>query len=185
MKKLLGFLIILTSFHVNAAELVRGLVRVNANNEAYLEIDGKTSQSYLIRAKNETAAELKRLKTDDYLVGTGNIINDEEIFLENISYVGLTEILGLWKSNYDFMDFENFSRVKFYDYVDATKVGSVTLNYTLTPAKGQSWRVYFTDGNSVTLATLILDSDKAQLTIFNSQTGQIERTLNLTRINSR
>lgn len=91
---------------------------INIQNGQY-SLQGKfnkniTSNLKIIATTNSAAKTLSLLKSGDYINAFG-IVADKVFFLSEINHVGLTDLLGWWKTKdwtvYQIYDFDHFQRL--------------------------------------------------------------------------
>jgi hypothetical protein len=165
---------------------------VSKKENGYVLVEEKTSKRYDLRALNsETIESLKHLKHYDYISGYGEVKDNQIVLLESIDYVGLRRLLGLWHSADNVLNFVSFRSVKVVEQLQF--IGDLgildvfkesTYDYAISPGSGGSWRVFFSDSDSVILASLTLSakSDEARLELYDSSTGDITKELVLRKV---
>ena len=184
MKFLLGIILVLLTGSLTYAGSISGFILVHQDQVSLVEIS--TNQTYPVRiTKVETLDSLKKMKNMDFIQGQGEIINNE-VLLDSIDFVGLQKLLGLWASNTNsFLDFKDFSKVVSYQAVFDMQLPRTSLHYSIAPSSGTDWKIFFTDSSAVLLASLVLVDQKATLKFYDLASGQITKTVELTRVSQR
>ena len=186
MKFLLGMIVILLSSSFAFADSLSGMVLIHDDQVSLVEFG--SNQTYPVRVtKVETQDSLKKLKNLDFIQGQGEIMNNE-VLLDSIDFVGLKQLLGLWASNTNsFLDFKDFSKVVSYQSQSTfdIQMPRTSLRYSIAPSSGTDWKIFFTDSSAVLLASLVLVDQKATLKFYDLSSGNITKTVELTRVPQR
>ena len=162
------------------ADNLSGLINIE-NNKFFLLSENSTKLE--VKPLNQTTSlNLQRLNTGDFLMGTGEILNGN-IVLQSIDFVGLKKLLGLWSSPTSWLNFESFSSVTVLFPNDIRPTSkSVTLQYSISPANQNTWRIFFSDEKSVALAILKLKEGTAEIQFLNSNTGEPSKLIELEKV---
>jgi hypothetical protein len=160
---------------------VGGFVAIDRDQYTY--IDMQTNRRYTIRpVKSDTVESLKKLKNLDYFQGQGEL-QGNVLLLDTIDFVGLRRLLGLWTADAtSILDFQDYSKVIVYRTFLNVATPRAALQYSIAPASGADWRIFFTDENSVVLASLVLQDARATLKFFDLNSGSVVKTVELTRL---
>lgn len=181
MQKLL-FLIVfaLTAGIRTEAASISGFILTDRDQFFFVPSDRNIK--YQIKALTQGAIEgLKKLQSTDFVQGQGEF-RDRELLLESIDFVGLRRLLGVWTAGaQSIFDFQDYSRVVVYKSFFNVMAQKARLQYTVAPSYGDDWRVFFTDENSVVLATLAFTGQHAVLQFIDVETGDYTKTIELTR----
>jgi hypothetical protein len=156
----------------------RGYVFLAAGN--YYFSDEVSLKSFLIEPADETVrADLLKLKSFDTLIGTASLSSKQTMILESIDFVALRRLVGVWRGSQSLVNFSDLSRVSIYFHPTDE---SSSYRYALAPADGNSWRIFFSDQSSVVLGDLEVQESEANIQLYDSQTGELTRTLYLKKI---
>lgn len=128
-------------------------------------------------ASSLIAHDLSKLKSFDSLVGSGYFTDNNRLVLESIDFVALRRLLGLWKANSAVVNFVDYTRVNFRLPNALTQY-----NYAMTPAPGNSWRIFFTDSSSVVLGAVAIEERTAKIEIYDPHTGEVSQRLELQKV---
>ena len=176
--------IILLSSVSGFAETIHGTISIDQG--IYYITPLKSTKRFMLKSTSIDAAEqIKRLKNKDFLVGNGDI-KDTYIVLLSVDFVGLRELIGVWMDELEtsLFNFHDFSNVSLY-YPGGTKLVLIDrLQYSIAPGSNDEWKVFFTDANHVRLATLSLEKNQASLQFYDTQSGEISKTVELERVSS-
>lgn len=176
------FMTFIQSSLPSAADTFAGFIN-QKDNQIYL-IQGEANLTFPLRSLNQTTSQnLSKLTQGDFMVGHGDLINNE-IILSSIDFVGLKKLLGVWVTSqlYSWVDFKDFTTVTTFlpNATGSKKV--VRLKYSITPSEDKSWKVFFSDDNSIVLASLFLYADSAVLKFYDSENGNVSETIQLQKI---
>ena len=149
-------------------------------------------------------SSLLDLKSGDFVVVSGEFVDknldgiDDEIRVDAIESVGLTQLIGSWRnSNWDVVRFEDFNSLSLYRpksrsgalpgaHADLAKLKD--LSYTLAPEKGASYSIFLAEKNSLSVPApvyvghLDVKADSLQLEIFDPKTGHSSEVLFLSPV---
>ena len=183
------FLAAVSSFG-QTAENFEGFVSRDSRGLTF--ITSEPTKTYQLKAASRIVGkQLSKLSNLDAVRGSGKLVNGDTLMLETIDFVGLHRILGAWSSPKYLFNFKTFAEVTLIPtYPRALPVtnpfGSGELKYTITPADGDLWKVFFSNTSSVTLATLKLVSpQQIVITFFDEETGQEKNSILLTRMRTK
>jgi len=131
-----------------------------------------------LRAFNsQTTGDLLRLSTGDLLAATGEY-SGSTFVVTSVDFVGLQELLGVWLSGNNMVNFESFTSVKAH-LSTMKKPLSFSMTYSLSPGETNSWRVFFSDKNDVLLGSLTLKKNTAALQFIDAETGETSKVIEL------
>lgn len=161
--------------------------RVFFQNLKPLLVDPTENRYYLLIGTTQaTDAVLKKLKHGDFIsvegqkTKTGNTIN-----VESINYVGLKSLLGIWVGDDDYCYiFDSFTEFSIAPLVKGKKcTPPTTPSYTyLASPSVQSWLLLISGQRNIYVGDLTFIGPRdAQIQLFDSETGDILRTLRLRR----
>lgn len=181
MTKVLLFLItsILAIASANAAS-ISGLVK--KQNESYYFLKTESSTPILIRpTKSEVINSLKKLSNFDFFQGQGSEINGI-LALDSVDFVGLQSLLGVWSGNESSVfEFKSFQKLVTYKQFLNFLIPSEKIDYSIAPSSGADWKIFFTNIDSVLLASLTISKKRAVLRFYDLETGDISKLIELTR----
>jgi len=137
----------------------------------------------------EIKLQLSKLKSGDFLSIEG-VMDDKQsvLYVNSVNYVGLKDLIGNWVGDdeycYQFIDFYVMS---IYNKNDKNKcdfaINSLAreFSYFINPAY-PDWSALLSDNDSSYLMDLTLDSkNSAQLSLYDSQSGDIIRQIRIRR----
>lgn len=155
---------------------IKGYLVLESDPYRFIEVD--TLKSYKLRISTDIAKQaVAKLKNFDGISGVAVLYDEETLLLESVEFVGLRRLLGKWKSPTEVFQFVDYNRLQ-------VKTGpkKVEMTYALSPGFGNSWRLFFTDENSVTLGSLEIQNENAEIQLYDSENGSILKTVPLTRV---
>ncbi|MEZ0391003.1 MAG: hypothetical protein ACAH59_02230 [Pseudobdellovibrionaceae bacterium] len=159
---------------------IRGFVYQDKNGYSLIDPETLTSSPILTKSR-DVERELKKLANFDSLLGSGTFSEKEKskaLNLETIDFVALRRLLGFWKSADDsLVNFIDYQRVSF-----TVKGSRVEYCYVMTPSNGKFWRILLTDQTSVVLGSVLVENDKAEIEIYDTDTGDTTQRFNLQRV---
>ena len=114
----------------------------------------------------------------------------------SVDFIGLKRLLGYWWTTEGFLDVRTFSLMNFYDRpgssVSAGDLPNVaprtdsikkSYQYSVTPSSGVEWVVFLNDKETVYFTQVTFQGANAQMKVYNSESGALEKTINLLRLN--
>lgn len=158
----------------------------------------KTSFTFLNKSDNQTyqvtgaspliATYLAKLSDGDFVSVDGSRDVDQSILTVNsINYVGLKSLIGTWYGNNDFCYvFKNNT-----DFSSSRRSGrrcaptnDFSYTYLLNPdSRSQSWVMLVSGEYQSYVGVLkIINAASARLLLYNSESGEVMNSLNLTRM---
>lgn len=184
----MAFLLILAFFSANSfAAQFEGFLTTYKSQLAISE--KQTKKKYYITVFSiEIEQQLAKLKPNDFISFDGFInlaTNTVEVF--SINYVGLRDLLGSWSSDDIYCyEFTNFTEMAIYIRSRDSKCGSKNVNlvskkkfmtYTINPASS-GWLILMS-GDSASYAgdLTIKNSRRIDLSLYDSETGDILRKI--------
>ena len=166
------------------ARPISGFVSVEGSQTYFIE-HGTTPKYAIKPNKLEVIESLKKLGSFDFFQGQGELINGE-LLLDSIDFVGLRSLIGLWSvDRQSLFDFQDFQKVIIYKSFFNLMTPRAQLHYSIAPSAGTDWKIFFTDENSVILASLILSNDHATLRFYDLENGEVYKKVELTKIPKR
>lgn len=147
-------------------------------------IDSTSHVSFKLRSNNDFINQhINKLKTGDYLSVDGiKISSENSIDIKSINYVGLKSLLGIWFSDddtcYIFNSHTSFSISKI---VNGTCLTPRSMHYTYLINPGfNTWVMLISGQYSSYLGEVTIKNSKsAQIQLYDSETGDILKSLNL------
>ena len=182
---MLTFLVLSLTSLMSQALPLYGFLSIE-NGQPYF-IESRTSARMLIRpTKVDVIESLKKLSNYDSFQGQGEVNNNGELMLDSIDFVGLRSLIGLWSAEQrSIFEFQDFQKVLVYNPVFSVMTPRTQLQYSVAPSAGNEWRIFFTNENSVVLASLSLQEQRALLRFYNMDTGEVLKHLELTKVSKR
>lgn len=171
-----------------AAETFSGtFVKISTPN---LWIGIKTDQNHtypLTSSQSEVQDIFEKLSNGDYISGQGEIRGSPStLHVLNIDFIGLQTILGMWWTNYGFLEVKNFSKMSFYVQPNSETPHKAILKknyqYSVGPSSTADWFLFLTDNAGVYLTSVYLRGHYGQMKVYNSETGAIDKVIEMTRI---
>lgn len=168
---------------------IKGLLAVE-NESYFIQLQGVNQR---LRAKTADAmvqARLECLGHGDFISGTALRLNQEDVVISSINYVGLRKLIGTWRNTNEIFKFTDFKTFYYWNFNRNT--GSNTLrgpfafHYAISPygdtPKQCHWKIFFIDSTSVILGSLEwIDDDQIQILLYDSDTGEISTSKRLIR----
>ncbi len=193
MRVLFFVLTLVSSAMAVAAQPVSGII-IRKGQDILLQSNDSCSY-YRIETKNPDAqASLDKLSPGDSLTASGLFDKTACIaVVDSVDYVGLKRLLGLWISKEGLISVHDFNTLSFYpesktdlkrvfEKPDDFSVGkSVQYKYSVTPSDGKEWVVFLSDDESTTFATIQFSKDLAIMKLYDSDNGNVTKTLILSR----
>lgn len=179
MIRMLSFFVMMSlSFSAIAAQ-ISGFFTNFSGQYSLTTID--QGKKITLRAFNtQTTADLSRLKTGDLLSASGEYSGDVFV-VTHVDFVGLRELLGVWLSGNNIMNFQSFTNVTAH-LINLDKPVSVSMTYSLSPGETNSWRIYFSDKNDIILGTITIKKNTAALQFVDTETGEMSKVIELKKI---
>ncbi len=169
------------------AEPIIGKLRKRGSKDPLELILSETKKVVAIDGRPEILGYLRSLNSGDSISGAGRFSNDgKKVYLESLDRVGLRQILGAWQStSREIFEFKNYDTLNVYvptvkDDGDIALVQTRSLKYVLTPEKAKHFSIFMSDRTGhVRLGFLQLDKRKMEMTLTDSNTGQINEKISL------
>lgn len=156
----------------------------------YLRVNDKCPR-YLISSKSEDASQsIRKLSNGDTITATGLLdLETCTAVVETIDYVGLKKMLGYWYSEQGIMTVRDYTSLSFYPInirglqqsSDFRTADPINYRYSVTPSEGREWVVFLSDDTSTTFATIQFKNDNATMKIYDSENGNVKKTLRLSK----
>nr|BFD59468.1 hypothetical protein CKG001_15750 [Bdellovibrio sp. CKG001]BFD62848.1 hypothetical protein BdHM001_15290 [Bdellovibrio sp. HM001] len=188
--RILLFVLILISGSVGfSARPLSGTIERDITG-TYLRADSACVR-YLVESESQdTEANIRRLSTGDTVTASGVLDpNSCVAYIESVDYVGLKKMLGYWHSSDGLLTVRDFNSLSFYpisvkDFQkgqDYAIIDPITYRYSVTPSTGKDWVLFLSDATSTTFATIRFNKSRATMKIYDSETGNVTRTLHLSK----
>lgn len=188
--RFLVFVLILISGSVAlSARPISGTVERDISG-TYLRADSACVRYLVISTNSDTELSLRKLSTGDTLTASGKLSADNcTASIESIDFVGLKKMLGYWHSSDGLISVQDFTSLSYYpinlkDFQNGrtyAEVQPVNYRYSITPTSGKEWVLFLSDRNSTTFATIRFSKSRATMRIYDSENGNITRTLRLNK----
>lgn len=175
-----------------AVQPVAGFIE-RKGQDIYLQAND-ACPSYRIETKSSDAqTALEKLSPGDHITATGIYDKDTcQASIESVDYVGLKRMLGTWISRQGVISVHDFNTLSFYpgsntelkasrNYDDFEPVKPVDYKYSVTPSDGKEWVLFLSDSESTTFATIQFSKEIAIMKIYDTDNGNVTKTLILTR----
>jgi hypothetical protein len=131
---------------------------------------------------------LARLDNGDFVSGNGTLdTTNKKISVQSIDYVGLQKLLGPWVGTDGTIVFKDYTTMRFIprfrDLTLDTRLARYQreFRYSVSPKDSNEWALFMSDSMNTTFATVEFTKNKIILKIFESESGNIVRTLKLER----
>ncbi|MEN0057340.1 MAG: hypothetical protein AAGB31_00790 [Bdellovibrio sp.] len=183
-------LIVITSSFASAFQSLSGTV-TRTSSDLYIVISNAHCSRYLLVGANEDADNsIRKLSAGDILTASGTLHESTcKASLTSVDYVGLKKLLGYWYSNEGIFTVRDFNYMSFYpmniknaqsdpEYYTGDPI---SYRYSITPSEGKEWVMFLSDKESTTFATLQMYRGYATMRIYDSDTGQMKKTLRLSK----
>jgi hypothetical protein len=140
---------------------------------------------------NDVNQNLKKMDAGDLITATGTLDTDKcTADVNSIDYVGLKKMLGVWYSDEGLFTVTDYSNLSYYplsskdlppsnNTTDFQKLQPINYQYSMTPSDGAEWVIFLTDKTQTSLATIKVSAFAATMKIFDSQNGNVLKTLYL------
>lgn len=184
MKSVRHFLLVLFCLFFSSPLMAVTIVGlVHSTPSGYYLIDNENGIQRKLHPGNQQVIDtLARLKSADFISGNGDFINGEYV-LENLDFVGLSELIGTWVSPHgSWMKFNSFSNLSVYTLTEERVAHRANLHYSIAPDSGHEWKVFLSDAKEVILASLLLKNNQASLKIYNSDSGEVVKVIELRKL---
>jgi hypothetical protein len=203
-KQILSFCVLTAVTSFVALFVFAGQANADSIN-GFIQLQAGSSDIYLLIKPDQPAlkiqtltpalmTDLQNLKTGDFIVGRGTLPTaistpDQQnvVQLESIESVGLTELLGSWRSdNWEVFEFKDFTQLNLYQPTPnlsgpaLQKTGQ--FQYVLAPDQGDRYSIFLSDDHSIQVGSIEFNSTGIALTVFDSQTGKVSQNISLSPI---
>ena len=172
----------------NTCQVIRGQM---INDGPFFDLRLKTDalEVYKINGHPSLMANLRKLKTGDFIVATGDL-TATTANLDSLQTVGLQELLGLWRSSrWELFEFQDFSRLNLYltrgdTQSDFSFSRIHELAYAVTPENNSDYSIFISDNlKKVMAGSLHISGTGADeiltLTLLDPATGQVAEKISL------
>lgn len=189
MRFLVFVLILISGSAALSARPLSGTVERDISG-TYLRADSACVRYLVISKNSDTELSLRKLSTGDTLTASGLLDPDScTAVVESIDFVGLKKMLGYWHSSDGLISVRDFNSLSFYpismkDFQNGqtyAEIQPVTYRYSMTPTSGKEWVLFLSDSSSTTFATIRFNKSRATMRIYDSETGNITRTMHLSK----
>lgn len=191
MRFLILVLSLLASHSTFANQPIYGVISRDATTLSIVTNNTQCSNFVISTSSKEASSAVKKLSHGDSLTATG-LLNSQDCTasIESIEYVGLRKMLGKWYSPEGIIDVRNFNLLSYYPvsiniprygYATISSVRPIEYRYSVTPTDGKEWVLFLSDRTSTTFATIKLERGSAIMKFYDSDNGEITKTLYLSR----
>lgn len=135
-------------------------------------------------------SDLRKLSSGDFVVGRGTIqVQQKTARLESIETLGLRQLLGSWKSSrWEVYEFRDFNRMTLY--IPAVRNYSLAIavplkkaqefSYFLAPEQDNRYSIFLmAEDKTITTGSIEVQDGRIQLSVIDSQTGEIRENISL------
>jgi hypothetical protein len=169
---------------------VKGKIAISGGYYFFLPEGSKQAYSIVV-TDSLVRARLSCLKDGDQISGLGSRIEPDRLYLRSIDYVGLRDLVGVWRNEHEVYEFIDFRKIYYWDFRYSKRIlrAPLTFHYALSPY-GESydhcaWKIFLMDANSVILGSLEWSAeDQIHLQLYDSDTGEVTSTKHLIRSNN-
>lgn len=162
-----------------AVESFSGFIVQNGSQRS---LKTKTNQFVLTTENSDVRVQLLKLRSNDFISGIGHSLSTGIVRLDTIDFVGLSNFLGTWASSMGIFQVQDFSSLSLYSAGQVSKPKPASLNYSITPADGNSWGMFLTDTDRIYFSKLVVAESRASIRFFDTQTGAFKREVMLSKI---
>lgn len=158
------------------------------------------SESSLMRVYSQVPllqSSLRQLKNDDFVSGLGEV-KAEGLNLRTLDYIGLTQMLGRWIGESDFLIIPSFSELSWVaddrrwippsDIFDSwfkaffqRNLDVTTYIYSVHPSAQSGFKVFLSDEVKTHLAEVDVSERHLRLRVFDSESGEVISRLRFSR----
>ena len=167
--------------------LIKGRVVVDGGYYR-LRPDGTNRTLTILTGESVVRSRLGCLKNGDFLSGTASAMSEHSVTLRSIDYVGLKDLFGTWRNQYEVFKFEDFRNFFYWNFlrVPASNQGPFAYHYALSPfgeSKQQClWKIFIIDNSGVTMGSLEWAAeDQIYLQIYDPDSGEVSSSKHLLR----
>lgn len=155
----------------------------------YLSVETGRVKFILAPLSREIKTQISKLKTGDFLSFEGYIDEKNSTFyVVSVNFVGLKDLLGNWVGDDEYCyKFKNFSTLGIYNKTENQKC-DFSVNFLVREfsyfinSSELDWSVLLSDDEGSYLMDLTLNSkDSAELSLYDSQSGDILRKIRIKR----
>lgn len=145
------------------AEVFSGTIsRKSLNRGVFFE--NYDQKIYFLTAGNSSIENLfDRLSEGDFIQfeSTLNPNTEDALTVNDVNFVGLKRLMGLWVSSSSVLKFQNFQEMSFY-LRSGRSLRQPKFNYSIFPTNGPEWIMIFSNANSgkTEIATILIDQDR-------------------------
>lgn len=166
---------------------ITGTLIKNLTPDNWLGLKTSSGHIYKIKSDGSEANEtLLKLEEGDLVSGFGQIDNSSKVaMIQSLSFIGLKRLLGFWWTSMGFAEIRTFSEMNFYNQ-SLFKTDSPlkkSYQYSISPTLSTSWVIFLSDDKNVYYTSMIFQGNKAQMKMYNPETGVLTKTIDFTRIN--
>ncbi|MGZ3768903.1 MAG: hypothetical protein ACXVCP_04090 [Bdellovibrio sp.] len=183
--KLLPFVLslVFSSVALSAQQISGKIEKINFTS--FLKVpNSAVCNAYRIEANTEEAAKsIDKLSKGDALTASGVLDNRScRVLVDSVDYVGLMDLLGYWYNDEGYVEVHDFNSVSVYSKQLKTLNSPIEYKYSVTPSSGADWVVFLSTAESTIFATVNLKKYSATIKIYDSENGNIVKTINLNKM---
>lgn len=146
-------------------------------------VDNGISKAFVIKPSNQNIEKvLFRLNNFDRVSGQANTNSENIVILESIDFVSLRKLLGSWSTN------NHKNQIIFSDHNTLLWIENdevIRKNYYLAPGPHDSWMLFMSDLNKVTMSRLVIEESpsniRLNIEVLDPNSGDIMEKLVLDR----
>lgn len=189
-----GLIFALTQPVFAKAAIYSGLIQKDSSGKIYLTDKSRTTPYEIESLYTSTKEQLDRLKTNDFISIQADVgLTENTLLIYSINFVGLSDLLGLWKSDEEnCYFFDSFNTLKVYaastnskcemPYLKSVKKRIRSFSYFINPGV-TNWYMVISDNRTSLAAELVMliPQTSIQLRLFDDMTGDVLSILTLRR----
>lgn len=186
--KILGLLFLMLFYSASGLALTVSGTLSKTREGLSFQMSGPRGPSYRIKGGSlEASQTLTRLQHGDQIFGLATVIETEKlVILEHVDYVGLQRMLGSWFTHdaNEIMSFRNHSELNVYAFTATEQknppfvASEKQFRYTVAPSPA-GWVLFLSDDRKTIMGSLALRDTEATIRLFDSQTGEVTKILQL------
>jgi hypothetical protein len=161
-----------------------GLINKSSINGYTLSLSSTSQVFKLATATARISEQLNKMSVGDLISIEADIANSTTLKVNAINYVGLKNLIGIWYGNDNFCySFESFTEMILLKRVGSQCLSSLetVYTYTLSP-NSKAWDLIVASDMSSFIGDIKFTTSKvANITLFDSETGEIVKVVRLVK----
>jgi hypothetical protein len=174
---------------VGAAQTIVGFLKNQSDSEDLKLIVKESKEPLKIFAQPYLISSLRSLRDGNLIVASGLMdLTMHAVRIDAIQTLGLQELIGTWQSSrWEIFEFRDFSRLNLYmpmekDNGSISMSRSHSLAYAVTPESGDRYSIFISDQKKMMVGTLRMYDKKLELTVYDSDSGNVAENISLSPI---